>query len=78
VHTRATGHQLGYGLHSEPLVGPGVDEEIKENMIINLEPRLTFHDETEPWRIQLEDTVLVTKDGSEYMTLFEYDSRFFS
>jgi len=78
VHTRATGHQLGYGLHSEPLVGPDVDEEIKENMIINLEPRLTFHDEPEPWRIQLEDTVLVTKDGSEYMTSFEYDSRFFS
>jgi Xaa-Pro aminopeptidase len=78
THRRATGHQLGYGLHSEPLIGPGVDEEIKENMIINLEPALIFPDDPEPWRVALEDTVLVTKDGYKYVTNFEYDSRFLS
>lgn len=78
IYTRATGHQLGYGLHSEPLIEPDVDEEIKENMIINLEPRLVFDDEPEPWRVHVEDTILVTKDGHEYITAFEYDPRFLS
>lgn len=78
MHTRATGHQLGYGLHSDPLIGPEVDEEIQENMIINLEPRLVFNDESQPWKIHIEDTALVTRDGYEYLTSFIHDPKFLS
>jgi len=72
-HKRATGHQLGYGLHGHPIIGPGVDYEIRPNMVINLEPRIQIYDNPTMGGVHIEDTLLVTEKGIEVLTTFKYD-----
>lgn len=59
----ATGHQIGFGLHGAPLVGPGVHEAVKPNMVMCLEPRIHVFDRPESGGVQVEDAVLVTDTG---------------
>lgn len=73
-HTRGTGHQLGYGLHGEPLIGEGIHETLEPGMIVNVEPRIAMFDNPSVGAVQLEDTVLITEDGTERLTRTEYDS----
>ena len=70
-----TGHQLGYGLHGDPLVHTGVDFEIVENMVMCLEPRIVLPDRPDIGGAHLENVVLVTKDGSEQINRTPYDER---
>ncbi len=80
------GHGVGYELHEEPLIpnygAPGTGLEIREGMVLALEPMATLGD----WRITLEPdewtfrtadgslaahfehTIAVTKDGAEVLT----------
>ena len=80
------GHGVGYELHEDPLVpnygSPGMGIELKEGMVIAIEPMATLGD----WRVTLgedgwtfrtsdgslaahfEHTVVVTKDGAEVLT----------
>jgi Xaa-Pro aminopeptidase len=74
-HTRSTGHQLGYGLHGEPLIDQGVDAEIRPQMIVNVEPRIAMYDEPDVGAVQLEETVLVTEDGVERLTRTRFDEK---
>jgi Xaa-Pro aminopeptidase len=69
------GHQLGYGLHGSPVIGPGVDVPLQAGMVVNIEPALNTPDDPAIGGVELEDTVLVTDTGSERLTDFPYDNR---
>jgi Xaa-Pro aminopeptidase len=71
----ATGHQLGFGLHGEPLLAEGVDVPLQPGMVVNLEPSLYTFDDVSVGGVELEDTLLITDTGSRLLTEFEYDGR---
>jgi Xaa-Pro aminopeptidase len=75
MHRWATGHQLGYGLHGDPLIGPEIRDELVPNMIFNLEPRVTLFDQPDIGGVILEDTVQITSKGHKVLTKFEYDEK---
>jgi Xaa-Pro dipeptidase len=60
-----TGHGIGIGTHEEPWVAEGWDYQLKENMIISIEPGIYFEGYG---GFRHSDTVLVTKSGYETMT----------
>ena len=71
----AVGHQLGFGLHGAPLLGPGVEDPLEIGMVVNIEPALSTPDAPEVGGVELEDTVLVTMDGCERLTSTPYEAR---
>jgi Xaa-Pro aminopeptidase len=75
LYSGNTGHQLGYGLHGEPLIDKGADFVLAENMVICLEPRIVLSDRPEIGGAHLEDVVLVTADGHEQLNRTPYDAR---
>lgn len=75
VYTGNTGHQLGYGLHGEPLVDRHVDFVVEENMVMCLEPRIVLPDQPEIGGAHLEDVVVVTSNGFEQLNTTPYDAR---
>lgn len=77
-HKFATGHQLGYGLHGEPLIGHGVQFTLRPRMVFNLEPRVTIYDNPEIGGSHIEDTVLVTDTGHEVLSKCKYDEELLS
>jgi Xaa-Pro aminopeptidase len=70
-----TGHQLGYGLHGDPLVDKSNDFEVVENMVICLEPRIVLTDRPDVGGAHLEDVVRVTPEGHEQLNRTPYDAR---
>jgi len=74
-HAGTTGHQLGFGLHGEPEINRAVHAPLVENMVLALEPRIILHDRPEVGGAHIEDVVLVTKDGAEYLNETPYDER---
>jgi len=74
-HRWATGHQLGYGLHGDPLIAQGVEDILVPNMVFNLEPRVTMWDHPDVGGVIIEDTVLVTEKGHEKLTEFGYEGK---
>ncbi|MFS8981291.1 Xaa-Pro peptidase family protein [Cupriavidus necator] len=75
VYTGNTGHQLGYGLHGEPLIDRRVDFVVEENMVMCLEPRIVLPDQPEVGGAHLEDVVVVTANGFEQLNTTPYDER---
>jgi Xaa-Pro aminopeptidase len=75
LYSGNTGHQLGYGLHGDPLVHKGVDFEIVENMVMCLEPRIVLPDRPDIGGAHLEDVVVVTRDGCEQVNQSPHDER---
>src|SRR5215510_2079578 len=75
LYSGNTGHQLGYGLHGEPLVDKVTDFELTENMVICLEPRIVLSDRSDVGGAHLEDVMLVTPDGHEQLNRTPYDAR---
>lgn len=75
VYTGNTGHQLGYGLHGEPLVDRRVDFVVEENMVMCLEPRVVLPDQPHVGGAHLEDVVVVTADGHAQLNTTPYDQR---
>jgi Xaa-Pro aminopeptidase len=73
LYSGNTGHQLGYGLHGEPLVDKVTDFELAENMVICLEPRVVLSDRPDIGGAHLEDVMLVTADGGEQLNRTSYD-----
>jgi Xaa-Pro aminopeptidase len=60
-----TGHGIGIGTHEEPWIAEGWDYQLKENMIISIEPGIYFEGYG---GFRHSDTVLVTKSGYELLT----------
>jgi Xaa-Pro aminopeptidase len=75
LYSGNTGHQLGYGLHGDPLVDKHVTFELVENMVMCLEPRIVLPDRPDIGGAHLEDVVVVTKDGHEQINHTPYDER---
>jgi Xaa-Pro aminopeptidase len=75
LYSSNTGHQLGYGLHGDPLVHKKVDFEVVENMVMCLEPRIVLPDRPDIGGAHLEDVVVVTKDGYEQINATPHDER---
>jgi Xaa-Pro aminopeptidase len=75
LYSGNTGHQLGFGLHGEPLVNRGVDFELVENMVICLEPRIVLPDRPDIGGVHLEDVVRVTADGFEQLNRTPHDAK---
>ena len=73
LYTGNTGHQLGYGLHGDPLVDRNIDFEVVENMVMCLEPRIVLPDRPDIGGAHLEDVVVVIKDGFEQINTTPYD-----
>jgi len=73
MHKAATGHQLGYGLHGEPMIANGENETLKPNMIICLEPRVHLFDQLQVGGAHNEDAFLVKEDGVEKLIDIDYD-----
>ncbi len=60
--THSLGHGVGLEVHEEPSLGIQGEEELKENMVITIEPGLYFPG----WGgVRWEDMVIVKKDGAE-------------
>jgi Xaa-Pro aminopeptidase len=75
LYSGNTGHQLGYGLHGDPLVHKGIDFPLMENMVMCLEPRIVLPDRPDIGGAHLEDVVVVTSDGCEQINRTPYDDR---
>lgn len=75
LYSGNTGHQLGYGLHGDPLVHRNVEFEVVENMVMCLEPRIVLPDRPEVGGAHLEDVVVVTATGFEQINTSPHDDR---
>jgi Xaa-Pro aminopeptidase len=75
LYSGNTGHQLGFGLHGDPLVHRGVDFAVVENMVMCLEPRIVLPDRPDIGGAHLEDVVVVTASGSEQLNRTVHDPR---
>jgi Xaa-Pro aminopeptidase len=75
IYSGNTGHQLGFGLHGDPLVDRNVEARLVENMVICLEPRIVLPDRPDVGGAHLENCILVTADGFERLNDTPYDAR---
>jgi Xaa-Pro aminopeptidase len=75
LYSGNTGHQLGYGLHGDPLVHRHVGFEVVENMVMCLEPRIVLPDRPDIGGAHLEDVIVVTKDGCEQINATPHDDK---
>ena len=55
-------------MHEYPWLGYTCDEPLRENMVIAIEPKLWHKGE---YYLRLEELVLVTKTGAEFLTNFD-------
>lgn len=70
VHS--TGHGLGLEIHEKPALSPTGDIELKENMVVTVEPGIYIPGQG---GIRIEDTVIVKKDGCEIITRTDKELR---
>jgi Xaa-Pro aminopeptidase len=63
-----TGHGIGLEIDEYPIIAAGFHEELQENMVFALEPKLVFPD---VGAVGVEDDYLVTKEGVERLTTYD-------
>ena len=59
------GHGVGLDIHEPPTLSPSSEDELKENMVITIEPGIYF-EETGGYRV--EDMLIVKENGYELLT----------
>ncbi len=64
------GHQIGIDCHEFPMVNKDFDFVIKPGMTFAVEPKMWFKNEM---YMRVEDIVLITEDGAEFLTNFPRD-----
>ncbi|MDP2856444.1 MAG: Xaa-Pro peptidase family protein [Bacillota bacterium] len=62
------GHQIGVDLHENPWIRPGCDVVLQPGMVMALEPKAWLPGE---YYLRVEDIVLITDDGAEFLTSFD-------
>ncbi len=60
-----TGHGIGLQEHDRPILRAGAPDILEENYVVTVEPGIYFDGR---WGIRLEDSFLVTKNGSKKLT----------
>jgi Xaa-Pro aminopeptidase len=68
LKTGSVGHQIGVEVHESPWLKPSESQELKEGMVMCLEPKLLHYGE---YYLRVEDMVLVKKDGAEFLTKYD-------
>ena len=63
--THALGHGIGINVHEQPIIRGANSEIIREGMVFTIEPGVYFPGK---FGIRIEDTLVVTKKGSEILT----------
>ncbi len=63
VHS--TGHGVGIDIHEHPRLGPGATDKLEAGMVVTVEPGIYLPGKL---GVRIEDTLLVTKNGSELLT----------
>ena len=64
------GHQIGIDCHEFPMVNKASDFVMKPGMVFASEPKMWIQDEM---YMRVEDIILVTEDGAEFLTNFPRD-----
>lgn len=62
------GHHIGVDLHENPWLRPGCDTVLQPGMVMALEPKAWLPGE---YYLRVEDIVLITEDGAEFLTTFD-------
>lgn len=65
VPLHSLGHGVGLDIHEKPFFGIVYDQQLKENMVVTVEPGVY---KSGQYGIRIEDTMLVTKMGAERLT----------
>ena len=63
VHS--TGHGVGIDIHEHPRIGPGAKDKLEAGMVVTVEPGIYLPGKL---GVRIEDTLLITKRGSELLT----------
>jgi Xaa-Pro dipeptidase len=64
------GHQIGIDCHEHPMINRATDYILKPGMVFCSEPKMFFVDEC---YMRVEDMILVTETGAEFLTKFDRD-----
>ena len=64
------GHQIGIDCHEHPMVNRATDYILKPGMVFCSEPKMFFVDEC---YMRVEDMILITETGAEFLTKFDRD-----
>jgi len=61
----STGHGVGIDIHENPRIGPGATDRLQAGMVVTVEPGIYLPGK---FGVRIEDTLLVTPEGSEVLT----------